>query len=52
MNTDQIEFMCFKPDRAISNLSGKHLKLLEEFPHLRSNISSTESDVNICLGKA
>ena len=41
------QFMCFKQYKAISNLSGKFLKLEGQFTYLGSYISSTESDVNI-----
>ena len=51
MNADKTEFKCFKKDRAISTLSGKPLKLVDLFPYLDNNISSTESDVNICITK-
>ena len=37
---------------AISKLNGKLLKLLDQFTNFGSNISSTESDVNIRIGKA
>ena len=33
-------------------LNGKLLKLVDQFTYLCSSISSTESDVNICMGKA
>ena len=36
--------------RAISTLSAKLLKIMNKFTYLSSNISSTESDVNICIG--
>ena len=36
----------------ISTQSGKSLKLVDQIPYLRSNISSTESDVKIRLMKA
>ena len=44
--------MCFKQERAFSILSGKHLKLVDQLTYLGSNISFTESDVNICIAKA
>ena len=37
---------------AISILSGKPQKFIDQFIYLDSNISSTESNVNICIGKA
>ena len=51
MTADEIEFMCFKQDEAISTLNGKPLKLVDQFIYLGSNISFTESIVNIHLGK-
>ena len=42
--------MCFKQG-AISTLSGKPMKLLDHFTYLNRNISSTESDVNMCHPK-
>ena len=45
--------MCFKlDDTIISIFSGKPLKLVDQFIYLGSNISSTESDVNMCIEKA
>ena len=52
MNSDQTEFMCFKQDGAISTLNDKPLKLLDHFRYLSSNISFTENNVNIHIGKA
>ena len=52
VNSDKTEFMCFKQDGDISTLDGKPLKLVDQFTYLGSNISSTESDVNIRIGKA
>ena len=43
--------MCFKQKGTISTLNGKHLKLVDQFTYLSSNISSTESKVNIHIGK-
>ena len=37
---------------AFSSLNGKPLKLADEYIYLGNNISSTESDGNICIGKA
>ena len=47
MNTDKTEFMSFKQEGFTVTLTGKHLKLVNQFTYLKSNISSTESDVNI-----
>ena len=46
-----MEFMYFKQDGDISTLNGKPLKLVDQFTYLGSNITSTESDVNILVGK-
>ena len=44
---------CFKQDEAIFTLNDISMSLkLEHFTYSGSNISSTESDVNICIGKA
>ena len=50
-NTNKMKYMHFKQEEAISTLSGKLLKLVDKFTYLGSSISSTESDVNICLAK-
>ena len=52
VNSERIEFVSFNQDGAISSLNGKFLKLVDQFIYLGSDISSTESDVNICIGKA
>ena len=52
MNSYKTEFMYFKQDGAISTLNGKPLKLVDQFTYLCSNISLTESDVDIRIGKA
>ena len=46
MKSDQTEFMCFNQYVTTS------LKLVDQFIYLGSNISSTESNVNICICKA
>ena len=51
MNTNKTEFMYFKQDDAIFWLNGKPLKLIDQFKFLGSNISSTQSNVNIHIGK-
>ena len=43
--------MCFNENSAIS-INGKPQKLINQFIYLGSNISSNESIVNICIGKA
>ena len=44
--------MGFKREGAVFTLSGRLLKLVDKFTYLSSNISSTESDVNIWQAKA
>ena len=39
-------------ERAISTLNCKSLKFVDQLTYLLSNISSTESDFNICIAKA
>ena len=50
-NSDKTEFTDFNQDDDIS-LNGKPMKLVKQLTYLDSNISSTESDVNIQIGKA
>ena len=51
MDLDKTEFMCFNQDGAISSSNEKPLKSTDQFIYLGSNISSTESDVNIHVSK-
>ena len=44
--------MYFKQEGAVSTLSGRLLKFVDQFPYIGKNISSTESGVNIRLAKA
>ena len=44
--------MCFNQDGAISSLRENLMKLVDQFIYLGSNISSTKSDINVCIGKA
>ena len=48
-NTDKTEFLSFNQDGAISSLNPKSLKFVDQLIYLDSSISSTESDVNICI---
>ena len=50
MNSNKTKFMCFNQDGAISSLTDK--PLADQFTYLSSNISSTESNVKICIDKA
>ena len=52
VNSDKTEFMCFNHDDIISSLNSKPMKLTDQFLFLGSNISSTESDVNIRVYEA
>ena len=52
MDSDKTEFMCFKQDGIMFSLNSKPQKLLDQFLYLSNNISSTESNVNICIDKA
>ena len=48
VSTNKTEFMCFKQKKELSPiLVVKTLKLVDKFTYLGSNISSTESDVNM-----
>ena len=47
-----LTWKCFKQDGAISTLSTRPLKFVDQFTYLSTNISSTESNINICSGKA
>ena len=51
MNADKTEFICFNQDGVISSLNGKPLTLVDQFIYLSSNISSIESNINICISK-
>ena len=51
-NVNKTEFMYVKQDGAISILSGKSLKLVDQLTYLSRNTSSTESNVSICIAKA
>ena len=52
VKSDKKEIMCFNQNGFISPLNGKSVKLVEQFTYLRSDISSTESNVSICIGNA
>ena len=52
VNANKTDNICLKKKRTISNLNGKIPKLIDRFTYLDSNISSTESDFNICIIKA
>ena len=52
IKSDKTEFMGFKQNGTMFILNYKPLKLVDYFPYLGSNISSTESDVSISIRKA
>ena len=47
LNANKMEFMSIKQKGAFSIWSGKPLKFIDQFTYLGSNISSTESNINI-----
>ena len=51
MNVGKTKSIYFKQE-GISTLSGKPRKLVVKFTYLGGNISSTEKDINIGIGKA
>ena len=51
VNADKIGFQFLKPGSLMSTLEGKPLKLAYPFKCVYSTISSTESEVQICIGK-
>ena len=52
INASKTKFICFKQEGAISILCGRLLKFVDKFTYLGNNISSTDSDVSVCLVKA
>ena len=51
-NSEKTEFFCFIQNGAISSLKSKPMKLVNQFIYLGNNISSTEGDFTMCIGKA
>ena len=49
MNVKKIGYMCFNQEGTIFTLNGRPLKLVDKFTYPGSSISSTESDVSLCL---
>ena len=47
MNANKAEFICFKQKRAIATESGKHVKLVDQFIYLCSNISSAITIIHV-----
>ena len=54
VDADKTEYICFNQNQkgGISTLKGGSLKLGVKFTYLGSSISSTESNINMCLAKA
>ena len=46
VNAHKTEYMCFNQAGDISTLDGTSLKLVDEFTHLGSRVSSTEKDID------
>ena len=54
MNANKTEYICFKQKNRVhvsSPVSGKPLKLVDQFIYFGCNISSTESDIDLHLVK-
>ena len=51
VNTDKTVFMSFNHGDVLSSLNDRPVKLANQFIYLGNNISFTDSDFNICLGK-
>ena len=52
VNAHKTEYMSFNQTGDISALGGSSLKLVDKFSYLRSNVSSTEKDIDTRLTKA
>ena len=52
VNAQKTDFMCFNQKGDISTLDGTSLKLVDNFTHLGSSVSSTEKDIDTRLTKA
>ena len=46
VNAHKTEYMCFNQIGDISTINGSFLKLVDKFPYLGINVSSTETDIN------
>ena len=51
VNADKTEYICHNQRGNISTLNSSSLKLVDKFPNLGSNVSSTETDINTRLAK-
>ena len=52
VKADKTEYMFLNQRGDIFTLNGSSLKLVDKFPNLGSNVSSTETDINTRLAKA
>ena len=52
VNVHKTEYKCYNQTGNISTLDGTPPKLVDKFPYLGSNVSSTEKDIHIRLTKA
>ena len=50
VNANKSEYMCFNQKIDISTLKSSSLKLADKFTYFRSNVSSTETDINTSEG--
>ena len=49
VNVEKSEYTCFNQTGDISTLNGSSLKLVDEFPYLGSSISSTDTNISLCI---
>ena len=52
INAGKTEFICYNLEGHIKSRNGNHIKSVNEFVYLGSNIQSTERDIKIRKGKA
>ena len=52
VNAHKTEYMCFNQRSDISTLNGSSLNLVDKFTYQRSNVASTETDIDTWLAKA
>ena len=51
VDAHETEYMCFNQSGDISTLKGNSQKLVDKFPYLGRNVSSTDTDINTGLAK-
>ena len=51
VNADKTEYICVNQKGDISTLNGGFLELMDKFTYAGSCVSSTGSDINMCLAK-